>query len=239
MTNMKKFFDWPLWMVLAAKKERGVLHPEFSGPVSKTMSFITKSKENIVSPIVRLFFCCCPPDVAGFVVPVIVRKSVQRIPLSWLRTNVIQPRFKRPSPRFVDGNSSAAVIDEIIVGWAGASIYHVQPRLVFGRSAPPMLSTQASARANKTAGNRFSSSDVLSSAIAQTEPKHFSVGIRAYRLKAKQPTVLLIGQINHFRHCITFATKDSPNKNAGQRAVIPDFGNEPSPTFTPILHLSV
>lgn len=106
------------------------------GYVNHPADSVVRSGASGAPLVVRLFLRGCPPNVARFVVPVVVftvNRMRRRRPSSYFRKErreIIQPDLR-------DADPSTTIDAEFRVLGVAAARLHMQPRLVFGRLREP------------------------------------------------------------------------------------------------------
>lgn len=88
---------------------------------------------NITTRVVALLFRRGPAAIAGFVVPVHVRKAIDGMGFTWARTHVGVEGGEVIGPPFANRNPPSAIIVEALNVRVAASVFHVNPDVVFIR----------------------------------------------------------------------------------------------------------
>jgi hypothetical protein len=126
-------------------------------PFARRVRSSFNRQRRVAAPVVVLFFPRSPPNVAGFVVPVIVntverveRMTIRSLPLG-TRTNVGQEVCERVDPTVTDFNASPSMMGVSSVLGIRASTGHGGPRAVFRGDKPNYGVSMLPCRCSKNA----------------------------------------------------------------------------------------
>lgn len=104
-------------------------------PFANGQSYTVMREAAVIAPVIGLLFASGPPHVAGFVIPIRVRESVDCVKHRRPLANIRQKVLERLSPSFANDDATTAVAMKMRRPWIRTSLNHRHPRSVrWGRS---------------------------------------------------------------------------------------------------------
>ena len=108
--------------------------PHALGPFGYCQGFVVVGKKHIVAPVSGLLNVSCPPNIARFVVAVLVWVAIQGVTVAWGTANVRQESLKGFAPFITDDDSSIPMIFCRPASGVIAAVDHRCPCFIFMRS---------------------------------------------------------------------------------------------------------
>jgi len=160
-----------------------------------------------------LFFHCCPADVSRLIVPVVVRKAIDRVQFRRAWTDVREEDREVVEPFSADADTTRAVSLELRTGWVAAALFHRRPRHIFRRIVQAMsreattravsqlFASQAAATPRYARTETTQARDVKSSAVTTTPPEGrlFTHARLWQALKRHQSSESLVSEIEMWK----------------------------------------